>query len=584
MNTSGRLSPRLAEAGQERDPASRATKSSYGSPNDSAVWLKPSRLSLEGESSRLTDIWQSSHDMSSSFSRMVDVSSSFSKIVDLDALEGTSDGQMVRAVSAASLVSEKSLMLADGDTVPLSPSNLKAFHHIPDSVWVMCLISMLCQFSQTLSEFVTWFVLETRGWTKDYTPMYYGACIAIMTLFPVLMNPIWGHFSERYGVRNVIRVALMLSAVGIAIMAFTSEAALYPLGILLESSQGVRPLRTAYIAVVTHPSVRTQAMAFQNLFTDSMRIVAILVTKVWDLLGPTPDEPWVLLGVELDTHALSLLTAWTANILNVGILTFFFQEVSEEKKLLRQNSPTAHVELTRLIYVDLGNGGHQPVDSRMYANSMLCIFSLVCLLHQMSCGFFFVCNMPVLAKHFQLQGDAIQDAKLFQDLLPMPAPLLVAYLSKHMQDRTLLVIGFCISGIGMAIFALPPTDHVLRPIFGLMLINWSQAFFYTTMFSLFSKIMGPMSTGYRLALMASAAGLGTSIGTFVSSAAEYYGTFTFCLGVVPSALAMVIMAGPWFYPYLQPDHPVTRTILEHWRHECKYKRPARFSNVSGGGG
>ena len=44
----------------------------------------------------------------------------------------------------------------------------------------------------------------------------------------------------------------------------------------------------------------------------------------------TPAQPWVLLGVELDTHALSLLTAWTANILNIGILTFFFEEVKEE--------------------------------------------------------------------------------------------------------------------------------------------------------------------------------------------------------------------------------------------------------------
>ena len=33
------------------------------------------------------------------------------------------------------------------------------------------------------------------------------------------------------------------------------------------------------------------------------------------------------------------------------------------------------------------------------------------------------------------------------------------------------------------------------------------------------------------------------------------GQMEFCLGIVPSALAMVIMAGPWFYPYLQPVPP-----------------------------
>ena len=57
------------------------------------------------------------------------------------------------------------------------------------------------------------------------------------------------------------------------------------------------------------------------------------------------------------------------------------------------------------------------------------------------------------------------------------------------------VIGLATAGIGMAVFSWPPGLSALQPIIGLTLIYWSQSFFFTTIFSIFSKIMGPMSTG-----------------------------------------------------------------------------------------
>eukprot|EP00667_Euglena_gracilis_P007482 EG_transcript_7555 len=501
---------------------------------------------------------------------------SFADVVDLDDPEECDEPRChtVRTLSVASMVSEKSLLHPSPAPPPGSGFS------IGPSVYVMCIVSMLCQFSQTISEFVTWFLLEARGFagTPYGAVHYYGLCVGITTFLPVLLGPVLGYASERLSVRRVLLCTLSISAVGLLVMAFTERAALYPLGVLLSSLQAIRPLRTSYIAAATAPSVRTQAMALQNLCTDHMRLVAILAAKLWGRYAPPPARPLVAAGLRFDALNLSLLTAFAATLLNCAVLLFWFREDPQAGGAQR-----ARVEFTQFVKTTAPDGRVSTADSRQYAHRMLALLCAVAFLHQVSCGFYNVCNLPVLTQHFRFPPVQVQNAKLVQDVLPMPAPIFVAALSRYCQDRLLLLLGFAIALCGMMTYAWPPATSPVQPVLGITLLYWSQAFFFTSLFSLFSKVMGPMGTGARLACLASAAGFGSTCGTMGGPLVRAYGSWQFFFGVVPSLLALALVVNPLCFAHLVDDHPLVRQLLEQWRQDlAQAGHPRKASGAAPG--
>jgi len=469
-------------------------------------------------------------------------------------LDGVANARAARALSIMSIVSEKSPLPRSFLAGIAGPS---ASQPLRRSVYVMCGISMLCQFSQTLGEFSTWFVVEARGFATDsFSALrYYSVCAGITTFLPVVLGPALGYASEVYGVRRVLLAALSVSVVGSLVMTLTDHPVWYAVGVLLGSLQAVRPLRTAYIAAATHPAVRTRAMALQNLCTDNMRLVAILCTKMWGRWAPMSA---VLLGAPLDPLTLSLLTAASVTSVNFLLVLVVFREETSQH-LVHQA-----VEFKQYVRTVHPDGRISLADGQQYADRLLGLLCVVAFLHQSSCGFLSVCNLPVLTGHFGLPAEGVANAKLIQDVLPMPAPLLVAALSTRYQDRTLMCSGFGLAAAGMMIFAWPPAASPFQPIIGLTLVYWAQAFFFTALFSVFSKVMGPRCSGARLAALASAAGLGSTCGTLGGPLVGAYGQWTFFIGLAPTFFAILLLANPWCFPLLGCDHPFARQLADQW--------------------
>lgn len=136
----------------------------------------------------------------------------------------------------------------------------------------------------------------------------------------------------------------------------------------------------------------------------------------------------------------------------------------------------------------------------------------------MTAGVFMTAFQPVLVNVFE-----VTDAKLgliFEliAILAVIPPLLVALLSKYLMDRQIMVIGLFSKLIGMMLF-LPIMGQVRewQEIVGFILIIKASIFFSTASMSLFTKVLGRMSTSMLLGLLSSGSSIGPAVAQLLVS-------------------------------------------------------------------
>jgi MFS family permease len=168
-----------------------------------------------------------------------------------------------------------------------------------------------------------------------------------------------------------------------------------------------------------------------------------------------------------------------------------------------------------------------------------------------------------------MKGATGHDLGLIYELISVLAivpPLLVAFLSKRLQDRQILLIGLVVKIVGISMF-LPLFGPVpaWSVVVGYVLIIKASIFFFTAAMSLFTKLLGrgQLLSGTLMGALSSASALGPALAQlfFADEMMKLFGGWTFGAFMLPVLAATALVCWPWFWARLDPDtefHTVLR--------------------------
>lgn len=192
----------------------------------------------------------------------------------------------------------------------------------------------------------------------------------------------------------------------------------------------------------------------------------------------------------------------------------------------------------------------------------------------LSAGFFMTAFQPVLINVFHTS-----DAKLglifeLVAIFAIVPPLLVALLSKYLKDRQILVIGLISKILGMALF-LPLFGPVRewQVIAGFLLIIKASIFFSTASMSLFTKLLGSMSTSSLIGLLASGSNIGPAVAqiALADHIVKLFGSFRFGLFAIPAIISLVMIVHPKYWRRLNPEREFNQLLQTEVMHSVESK-------------
>lgn len=185
-----------------------------------------------------------------------------------------------------------------------------------------------------------------------------------------------------------------------------------------------------------------------------------------------------------------------------------------------------------------------------------------------SAGLYMTAFQPVLVNVFNTS-----DAKLgliFEliAVLAILPPLLVALLSRWLMDRQIVIIGLMSKLIGMVLF-LPLFGEVRewQVIVGFMLIIKASIFFSTASMSLFTKLLGSMSSSSLIGLLASGSNVGPAVAQILLAdhIVKLFGSFSFGLFSIPAIVSLGFIVHPLWWKRLDPRREFNQLLLTEAR-------------------
>lgn len=181
----------------------------------------------------------------------------------------------------------------------------------------------------------------------------------------------------------------------------------------------------------------------------------------------------------------------------------------------------------------------------------------------LSAGFYMTAFQPILVNVFHTSDAKLGAIFELIAIFAIVPPLLVALLSKYLMDRQILIIGLVVKLLGMSLF-LPLFGAVQewQVITGFLLIIKASIFFSTAGMSLFTKLLGSMSTSTLLGLLASGSSIGPAVAQIVFSRhiVETFGSLWFGIFSVPAVITMGAILWPSRWRKLDPSGEFTELV------------------------
>lgn len=182
----------------------------------------------------------------------------------------------------------------------------------------------------------------------------------------------------------------------------------------------------------------------------------------------------------------------------------------------------------------------------------------------LSAGLFMTSFQPILVNVFHTSDSKLGVIFMVVAVFAVLPPLLVALLSRYLMDRQILLIGLLSKLIGMALF-LPVFGPVRewQVIAGFILIIKASIFFSTASMSLFTKVLGPMSTSSLLGILASASNIGPAVAqiALADHIVNWFGSFAYAAFSIPAALSFVFIVHPKYWKRLNPGREFNRLLM-----------------------
>jgi uncharacterized membrane protein YgcG len=188
---------------------------------------------------------------------------------------------------------------------------------------------------------------------------------------------------------------------------------------------------------------------------------------------------------------------------------------------------------------------------------------------------------PILVERYGATG---RDLGLIYEVISVTAivpPLLVAYLSKRLMDRQILLLGLVakIAGISLFLPLLPGPVRAWSVVAGYVLLIKASIFFFTAAMSLFTKLLGRgrLLSGTLIGLLSSVSAVGPAAAQlfFADRMVGAFGGWGFGVFVAPVLVATGLVCWPRAWARLDASREFNQALLDGY---------AKARGGGGGGG
>lgn len=406
---------------------------------------------------------------------------------------------------------------------------------------------------QTAIEFTLLLLLNHYGLTNAQDQRFYIQCSALVLFVPVLANIPATMCASRIGVARTLFWGNLIVAAGLFVMVFAHDSrSLVVLALTLYSLyMTLRVLRISLIARLVRPDNRTAAMAIHQLMIP---VGAIFGPGLWLLCQMWKGSLHVC-GLLLDRYTLLISLV---GIINVGV-ALLARTLPEATEGSRNTAPEEDQIFNSEDGVDVASYGavempeetqEEEEDRHKFVSSRLTFFILLTLAVRGASGFFQVALQPVLVEVFGATDAQVGLTYLLVAPIGCVTPLLVAVLTKYLQDRHILTIGLVIKVVGMALYLPWGADvGMIQVVAGFTLLMKGTMFFTTTLMSMLTKVLGKHYRHEHIGAIWTAALIGPAVAqiAFQTTIVPLFGTWRFAWFGLPAAasLGLVMMSPVW---------------------------------------
>lgn len=427
----------------------------------------------------------------------------------------------------------------------------------------MCM-AMMASISPTMLLY-----LHHTGLTQGENIRFYVTCSVISAAVPVFSHVGIGYLTAKFGPSNALFGACMVVALGLAgMIAFPNSKLLFGVAYGLYSlSQSIRTVRTTILSQVVPAAERTSAMSYHALMTP---LGGLLGPILWLIAERYPYDERLFGSIRGNRftvdYAIAGAIAIAMGVIAITLLGDVPHEEEDDKRNGNGHPPEGihyNQQGHEVLHVHLPHGGDYDVDTDSYRNRIFLYFCFIMLNVNLAMGLYMVSFQPIMVHRFGADG---QKLGVIFEIIAVTAiipPLLVAYLSRRLKDRDLLLIGLAAKLLGVALFL--PIFGAVREwqvIAGFVLMIKASIFFFTSSMSLFTKLLGRMSSGLLLGFLSSMSALGPAVAqlAFADYILQLFGTFSYGLFALPVVCATMLVVAPWFWTRLDPDREFNQAL------------------------
>jgi len=435
------------------------------------------------------------------------------------------------------------------------------------SVVVIFCLSFFSMCIQMVQSPIQYLYIEDMGWVSDDNITYYTIEKLIAVILPVILNPPFGMWQQRRSAKEVYVSILVVVVLGNFLMAFTTNKWAFLVG--YAAGQLLIPLRTVrstYIAKTVDDSVRTQTMALNTAFIPIGALVGSLTARgIGALNSYDKDLEIGAASWHFNQYTLNFAVCGLLGVVNF-IVAFIFMYKPKGGEFGRAVDNKPHPEYVR---VNTMVGGERHVHTRRWATRIFVFFCICMFGVNFSMGFVQLAFQPVMVEFFDAGPGELETIFTIISVLALIPPLMVFGFAKYgIQDRYIMVFGLMFKIGGVLCFSCPFTGHVskLQVIIGFICVIKASIFFFTSIMSLFSKILGPYASGGMFGTIGAMSAIGPAIATGVSGPLinKTFDTWYFPLLGIPAIVASILLL--IMFKRLNPERDFVKQI-----HKSAYK-------------
>lgn len=398
--------------------------------------------------------------------------------------------------------------------------------------------------------------LQHLHYTTSPKATFYVMAVSLGFLSPILSTIPLGHCGSRFGAGRTLGFAFVVVLLGmIIVMMARFNKWLFLIGYILYSTNlGLRILRFTIISDVVPVEHRTLVMAVHQLMIP---LGAFLAPLIWLVCQRWKGEViFIKQFLVFDRFTLTLLTGIIITLVNTIICFTNLQYPTTDKSLPNNEGKGSELKKSSNNDTkDYGTYSEQQVDvgipettnnsSPVFSLPML-FFSTLMLSVRLILMVIIVLFQPILVHRYGANDESIGNIYLIVSVIGLLPPLMVALLSRFLDDYTIFVIGLILKAAGVVLY-LPPFTWLNKwqVIIGFLLTTKASTFCTTSLISLYTKIFhsSPTQMGYMWTL-SNIIPVVIQVG-MADSLVGFYAEWKFMFFLLPILLSFGLVASPY---------------------------------------